>query len=98
MRDAGRGALICNWLVKPGRFKVAHEEDADEVAKLQAANANAAAAGRSGSFGIGNGGLDVKAAMFWAFVGIPLLCGYLDDAEERSQGLLIAVETTAGLF
>ena len=28
-----------------------------------------------GSFGIGKGGLDVKAALFWAFVGIPLAWG-----------------------
>jgi hypothetical protein len=28
-----------------------------------------------GSFGIGRGGLDVKAAMFWAFVGVPLAWG-----------------------
>jgi len=29
----------------------------------------------SGWFGIGRGGLDAKAAMFWAFVGIPLAWG-----------------------
>jgi hypothetical protein len=29
----------------------------------------------SGSFGIGKGGLDGKAALFWAFVGIPLAWG-----------------------
>jgi hypothetical protein len=45
-----------------------------EVAKLQAASASATA-GPSGSYGIGFGGLDVKAAMFWAFVGIPLAWG-----------------------
>jgi hypothetical protein len=28
-----------------------------------------------GSFGIGKGGLDAKAAAFWAFVGIPLAWG-----------------------
>ena len=28
-----------------------------------------------GSFGIGKGGLDAKAALFWAFVGIPLAWG-----------------------
>lgn len=28
-----------------------------------------------GSFGIGSGGLDAKAALFWAFVGIPLAWG-----------------------
>ena len=30
---------------------------------------------RRGSFGIGKGGLDVQAAIFWAFVGIPLAWG-----------------------
>jgi hypothetical protein len=48
---------------------------AEEVAKLQAASAKNAAATRSGSFGIGKGGVDVKAALFWAFVGIPLAWG-----------------------
>jgi len=46
-----------------------------EVAKLQAASASAAASGPSGSYGIGFGGLDAKAALFWAFVGIPLAWG-----------------------
>ena len=39
---------------------------------------NAASAGQSGpsgSYGIGFGGLDAKAALFWAFVGIPLAWG-----------------------
>jgi hypothetical protein len=45
-----------------------------EVAKLQA-TATSAASGPSGSYGIGFGGLDAKAAMFWAFVGIPLAWG-----------------------
>jgi hypothetical protein len=42
----------------------------EEVAKLQAER-NAAAI-VAGSFGIGKGGLDLQAAAFWAFVGIPL--------------------------
>jgi hypothetical protein len=28
-----------------------------------------------GSYGIGKGGLDIKAAAFWALVGIPLIWG-----------------------
>jgi hypothetical protein len=28
-----------------------------------------------GSFGIGKGGFDAKAALFWAFVGVPLAWG-----------------------
>ncbi len=47
----------------------------EEVARLQAASAQSAAASPSGSFGIGKGGLDAQAALFWAFVGIPLAWG-----------------------
>jgi hypothetical protein len=45
---------------------------AEAVAKLQAAGAHSAAAVQSGSFGIGKGGLDFQAALFWALVGVPL--------------------------
>jgi MFS family permease len=65
--------LICNYLIKPVDKKW-HMSDA-EVAKLQAATTNAGASGPSGSYGIGFGGLDAKAALFWAFVGIPLAWG-----------------------
>lgn len=65
--------LICNYLIKPVDSKW-HMSEA-EVAKLQAATASANASGPSGSFGIGFGGLDAKAALFWAFVGIPLAWG-----------------------
>jgi MFS family permease len=64
--------FICNYLVKPVDPKW-HMSDV-EVAKLQAAAASTNA-GPSGSYGIGKGGLDVKAALFWAFVGIPLVWG-----------------------
>jgi MFS family permease len=63
--------LICNYLIKPVDPKW-HMSEA-EVAKLQAASASAS--GPSGSFGIGFGGLDAKAALFWAFVGLPLAWG-----------------------
>jgi MFS family permease len=65
--------LICNYLIKPVDSKW-HMSEAD-VAKLQAASASAGASGPSGSYGIGFGGLDAKAALFWAFVGIPLAWG-----------------------
>jgi MFS family permease len=65
--------LICNYLVKPVNSKWHMSEEA--VAKLQAASARGQAATQSGSFGIGRGGLDARAAMFWAFVGIPLAWG-----------------------
>ncbi len=65
--------LICNYLIKPVDKK--WYMSADEVAKLQAASAKTATATPSGSFGIGKGGFDGKAALFWAFVGIPLAWG-----------------------
>ncbi|HEY7230464.1 MAG TPA: OFA family MFS transporter [Pseudolabrys sp.] len=63
--------LICNYLIKPVDSK--WYMSAEEVAKLQAASAKATAA--TGSHGIGFGGLDAKAALFWLFVGIPLAWG-----------------------
>ena len=63
--------LICNYLVKPVDKK--WYMSADEVAKLQAASAKSTPQG--GSYGIGFGGLDAQAAIFWAFVGIPLAWG-----------------------
>ena len=65
--------LICNYLIKPVNPKWYMSEA--EVAKLQAASAKSEAAIRHGSFGIGTGGLDAKAALFWLFVGIPLAWG-----------------------
>jgi MFS family permease len=75
--------LICNYLIKPVDHK--WHMSADEVAKLQAASAKSAAAVHSGSFGIGFGGLDAKAALFWAFVGIPLAWGVLKTLEGASK-------------
>jgi len=63
--------LICNWLVRPVDPKWYMRPE--EVAKLQAATA--AGNATSGSFGIGKGGFDWQAAVFWAFVGIPLAWG-----------------------
>ena len=65
--------LIANFLIKPVDHK--WHMSADEVAKLQAASAKSEAAIQHGSFGIGKGGLDIKAALFWAFVGVPLAWG-----------------------
>ena len=65
--------FICNFLVKPLADKWFMKPE--EVAGLQAKAAGAAAATPSGSFGIGTGGLDARAALFWAFVGIPILWG-----------------------
>jgi MFS family permease len=65
--------LICNYLIKPVDPK--WNMSSEEVARLQAAHAKSNAAIQHGSFGIGTGGLDARAALFWAFVGIPLLWG-----------------------
>ena len=65
--------LICNLLVRPVNAK--WHMSAEEVAKLQAAGARSDAAIAHGSFGIGKGGLDLQAAAFWIFVGIPLAWG-----------------------
>jgi MFS family permease len=62
--------LICNFLIKPVNPKW-HMSEAD-VAKLQSAHATREAAIQHGSFGIGKGGLDFKALLFWLFVGVPL--------------------------
>jgi hypothetical protein len=63
--------LICNFLVRPVNPKWYMSQE--EVAKLQATSA--AGTAPSGSFGIGRGGLDWQAAVFWAFVGVPLAWG-----------------------
>jgi MFS family permease len=65
--------LICNYLIKPVDPK--WNMSPEELAKLQAAGAKREAAIQHGSYGIGKGGLDVKAALFWAFVGVPLAWG-----------------------
>ena len=65
--------LICNYLVKPVDPK--WNMSPEEVTKLQAASAKSEAGVHQGSFGIGKGGLDARAALFWAFVGVPLAWG-----------------------
>jgi MFS family permease len=77
--------LICNFLIKPVNSK--WHMSVEEVAKLQAATARSSAATPSGSFGIGFGGLDAKAVLFWAFVGIPL-----------AWGVWITLQTAAKIF
>jgi MFS family permease len=65
--------LICNYLIKPVDHK--WNMSPEDVAKLQAASAKSEAGIQHGSFGIDRGGLDVKAALFWLFVGVPLAWG-----------------------
>jgi len=73
--------LICNYLVKPVDPKW-HMSD-DEVAKAQAGKS--AGGVQSGSFGIGKGGLDTKAGLFWLFVGIPLAWGVYKTLESAAK-------------
>src|SRR4051794_16720306 len=65
--------LVCNSLIKPVDPK--WNMSAEEVARLQAASTKSNSAIQYGSFGIGTGGLDLSAGLFWAFVSIPLLWG-----------------------
>jgi MFS family permease len=71
------GMLVIGWianiLVRPVNPKW-HMTDA-EVAAEQAKLRSATAQDTSGSWGIGRGGLDFPAALFWLFVGIPLAWG-----------------------
>jgi MFS family permease len=67
------GGFVCNLLVKPLTAKWFMKSE--EVAALQATQGSASSAMPSGSFGIGKGGLDGKAAIFWIVVGIPLAWG-----------------------
>jgi MFS family permease len=75
--------LICNYLIKPVDPKW-HMSEA-EVARLQAASASKDSAIQHGSFGIGKGGLDARAALFWAFVGIPLAWGVWKTLESAAK-------------
>ena len=75
--------LICNYLIKPVNPKW-HMSD-DEVAKLQTAGSSSAGVVQSGSFGIGKGGFDASAALFWLFVGIPLAWGVWKTLESAAK-------------
>jgi MFS family permease len=65
--------LICNLLVRPVAAK--WHLSKEEAARLHAESAENEAAVQHGSYGIGKGGLDLPAGLFWLFVGIPLLWG-----------------------
>ena len=77
--------VIANAMVKPLDSKWYMSDD--EVAKLQAKTAAASYDGPVGSFGIGKGGFDAKAAAAWLVVGIPIL-----------WGVWVTLEKTAALF
>lgn len=63
--------VVANYFVRPLADKWFMSDG--EVAALQAKSATEA--GKSGSFGIGKGGLDAKAAIAWTAVGVPILWG-----------------------
>ena len=65
--------FLCNAMIRPVAPKFFMSEA--EVAALQAKARAKDAAGAHGSFGIGLGGLDAKAALAWTAVGIPILWG-----------------------
>jgi MFS family permease len=65
--------FVCNFLIKPLADKWFMKPE--EVAALQAKQGTARKVAPSGSFGIGKGGLDAKATIFWVIVGIPLAWG-----------------------
>jgi MFS family permease len=67
------GGFVCNFLIKPLADKWFMKPE--EVAALQAKQGAAGKVTPFGSFGIGKGGLDAKATIFWAIVGIPLAWG-----------------------
>ena len=79
--------LICNFLVKPVDPK--WYMSADEVAKLQAASAKTRPASTVGSFGIGKGGLDAKAAAILGLRRHSAGLGRVDHAGQRGKDFLI---------
>jgi MFS family permease len=78
------GLLVVGWianlLVRPvnPKWHMSEAEVAAELAKLHEATGGV----KTGSFGIGKGGLDFKAALFWLFVGIPLAWGVWNTFEK----------------
>ena len=76
--------VVANFFVRPLADKWFMSEA--EVAELQAKTA-ASQTEQTGSFGIGKGGLDAKAAIAWTAVGIPIL-----------WGIWVTLQQTAALF
>jgi MFS family permease len=78
------GMLVVGWianlLIKPVNPKWHMSET--EVLAVQAKQKSATATGQSGSFGIGKGRLDGKAAAFWLLVGVPLAWGVWNTVEK----------------
>jgi MFS family permease len=72
--------FIANLLVRPvdPKWHMSEAEVAAEQSKLK----SAAGQDVSGSYGIGKGGLDAKAALFWTLVGVPLAWGVWETLEK----------------
>jgi MFS family permease len=72
--------FIANLLVRPvaSKWHMSEAEVAAELAKLH----EKATAVQTGSFGIGKGGLDFKAFLFWMLVGVPLAWGIWNTFEK----------------
>lgn len=72
--------FIANLLVRPvdHKWHMSEAEVAAEQAKLKTSKG----VEPSGSFGIGMGGLDFKAALFWLLVGIPLAWGIWNTVQK----------------
>ncbi|WP_295557957.1 OFA family MFS transporter [uncultured Hyphomicrobium sp.] len=72
--------FIANLLVRPvdPKWHMTEEEVAAEQAKLK----TSAGAVTTGSFGIGKGGLDLPAILFWSLVGVPLAWGVWQTIEK----------------
>ncbi len=73
--------FIANLLVRPVNPKW-HMSDVDVAHEYAKLHLSPSAAHKEGSYGIGMGGLDAKAALFWLFVGIPLAWGIWNTAEK----------------
>ncbi|AHB47581.1 MFS transporter [Hyphomicrobium nitrativorans NL23] len=71
--------FIANMLIRPvdPKWHMSEAEVAAEQAKLKSA-----AGDNGGSYGIGKGGLDAKAAAFWTLVGVPLAWGVWQTLEK----------------
>jgi MFS family permease len=72
--------FLANLLVRPVNHKW-HMSEAG-VAAEQAKHTSSATPHAKGSFGIGMGGLDLKAMLFWLLVGIPLAWGIWNTVEK----------------
>ncbi len=73
--------FIANLLVRPVNPKW-HMSEAAVAAEQAKLKSKTAPAQETGAQGIGMGGLDFKAALFWLFVGIPLAWGVWNTVEK----------------